>query len=85
MSETKFKSLPSDGTYFQLYSFTDINNESGIDFAERLTIEAGVSAIPLSAFYKSGRDNKILRFCFAKKEETLKVAVERLKNYFHDF
>jgi methionine aminotransferase len=81
MAETTFKSLPSFGTYFQLYSYADISDESDIAFAKKLTTEAGVAAIPLSAFYKSAKDNKILRFCFAKKEDTLKTAVERLSKY----
>ena len=78
MSETKFKSLPSQGSYFQLYSYVDISDEKEFDFAKKLTINAGVTAIPLSAFYKTPKENKILRFCFAKKEETLKNAVEKL-------
>ena len=79
MSETKFKSLSSKGSYFQLYSYADISDENEFDFAKKLTTIVGVTAIPLSAFYKTGKENKILRFCFAKKEETLKNAVERLK------
>ena len=81
MSETKFKSFPSQGSYFQLYSYNDISDEKEFDFAKKLTINAGVTAIPLSAFYKKGKENKILRFCFAKKEETLKTAVDRLLKY----
>ena len=78
MSETKFKSLSSKGSYFQLYSYADISDENEFEFAKKLTTNAGVTAIPLSAFYKTGKENKILRFCFAKKEETLKNAVDRL-------
>ena len=84
MAETKFKSISSQGTYFQLYSYKNISDESEIDFARKLTIEAGVTAIPLSAFYKLGKDNRILRFCFAKKEDTLKTAVEQLRKYLRD-
>jgi methionine aminotransferase len=84
MAETKFKSISSHGTYFQLYSYKNISDESEIGFARKLTIEAGVTAIPLSAFYKLGKDNRILRFCFAKKENTLKTAVERLRKYLRD-
>jgi len=82
MCETKFKSLPSQGSYFQLYSYEDISGEKELDFAKKLTIDCGVTAIPLSAFYQSGQENKILRFCFAKKESTLAEAVIRLKNHF---
>lgn len=78
MAQTKFKPLPSYGSYFQLYSYAGLSDESEIVFAKRLTTEAGVATIPVSAFYQSGKDNKVLRFCFAKKEETLEQAVEQL-------
>ncbi|MGN6534016.1 MAG: methionine aminotransferase [Ginsengibacter sp.] len=78
MSQTKFKPLPSYGSYFQLYSYEGLNNESEVDFAKKLAIEAGVATIPVSAFYQNGKDDKVLRFCFAKKEKTLKDAIERL-------
>jgi methionine transaminase len=79
MKQTRFTALPSYGSYFQLYSYKDISNESEMDFAVRLTKEYGVATIPTSAFYKNGIDNKVLRFCFSKKEETLDAAVDRLK------
>jgi methionine aminotransferase len=78
MQQTKFKPLPSFGSYFQLYSYNDISNESEKDFAIRLTKEYKVATIPTSVFYKNGADNKVLRFCFAKKEATLEEAVNRL-------
>lgn len=78
MAQTAFKALPSYGSYFQCYSFAGITDENDKDFAIRLTKEKGVAAIPLSSFYKDGTDNKVLRFCFGKKEETLKEAVDRL-------
>lgn len=78
MKQTKFKPLPSYGSYFQLYSYRGISKESEKDFAVRLTKEYGVATIPASAFYKNGQDNKVLRFCFAKKENTLDKAVNRL-------
>ncbi len=81
MAKTKFKPLPSKGSYFQLYNFEDISNQSEIDFAKRLTTLAGVASIPVSAFYKTPKDDKVLRFCFAKKESTLYQAVERLMKY----
>ncbi len=78
MAQTGFKPIPSYGSYFQCYSYADISDEPDKDFAMRLVKEKGVAAIPMSSFYKSGIDNKILRFCFAKKEETLEIAVNRL-------
>jgi methionine transaminase len=81
MRQTKFKALPSHGSYFQLYHYAAISEENENDFAIRLTKEAGVASIPTSAFYKTGKDNKVLRFCFAKKESTLDEAVERLLKF----
>lgn len=78
MQETRFKPIKSKGTYFQMYGFEDITDENDTDFAVRLTQEYGVATVPVSAFYASGRDEGLLRFCFAKKEETLIQAVERL-------
>jgi methionine aminotransferase len=78
MAQTKFKALPSYGSYFQLYSYRELSNEPEKDFAIRLTKEFGVTAIPASVFYKAETDNKVLRFCFAKKESTLDKAVNRL-------
>ena len=79
MSQTKFKPIPSNGSYFQLYSYGEFTNENEINFAQKLTIETGVAAIPVSAFYKNRQNNNVLRFCFAKNESTLEKAVERLK------
>jgi methionine transaminase len=78
MAQTKFKALPSYGSYFQLYSYDAISDETENDFAIRLTKEYGVTAIPVSVFYKKETNNKVLRFCFAKKESTLEQAAERL-------
>ena len=78
MKETKFKALPSLGSYFQLYNYSAISELSEIDFAKLLTEKAGVAAIPLSSFYRTSIDKNVLRFCFAKKESTLTEAVERL-------
>ena len=78
MQQTKFKALPSYGSYFQLYSYDGISDESEKDLAIRLTKEYGVATIPTSVFYKNNTDNKVLRFCFAKKESTLEEAVNRL-------
>jgi methionine transaminase len=78
MAATKFTPIPSYGSYFQLYSYANFSDENEKDFAIRLTKDYGVATIPTSVFYKQEKDNKVLRFCFAKKEETLERAVERL-------
>jgi methionine aminotransferase len=79
MKQTRFKAMPSHGSYFQSYSYSDISNEKEREFAFRVTKEAGVAAIPVSAFYKNEVNNQVLRFCFSKKNETLDAAVERLR------
>ena len=77
MKATPFKLIPSHGSYFECYSY-DFTDETDKDLAIRLTKEYKIATIPVSAFYKDGIDNKVLRFCFAKKEDTLKKAVEKL-------
>ncbi|MBV9961165.1 MAG: aminotransferase class I/II-fold pyridoxal phosphate-dependent enzyme [Parafilimonas sp.] len=81
MQATKFKPVPSHGSYFQCYSYKDFSDENDMGLAIRLTKEYGVTTIPLSSFYQSKKDDKVLRFCFAKKEETLKEAAERLSRF----
>ncbi len=76
---SKFKLLPSEGTYFQCVDISDVSDKSEIDFCKWLTSEIGVAAIPLSAFYGDSFDQRVVRFCFAKKDETLYAALERLK------
>jgi methionine aminotransferase len=78
MSQTKLTPLPSHGSYFQIYSYKNVSDESEMDFAVRLTKETGVATIPVSAFYRNGQNNGVLRFCFSKKESTLEAAAERL-------
>jgi methionine aminotransferase len=78
MQQTRFKPLPSYGSYFQLYYFDHLSNLSDKDFSIWLTKEHSVACIPVSAFYQEATDNGVVRFCFAKKEETLERAVERL-------
>jgi methionine aminotransferase len=82
MKATPLKPLPTYGSYFQLYSYEGVSNESEAILAIRLTKDAGVATIPVSAFYTGGTDNKVLRFCFAKKESTLEEAAQRLRKYF---
>jgi methionine aminotransferase len=79
MTGTKFSPLPSYGSYFQLYKYDRISDEADRDFAIRITKEYGVASIPVSAFYQSGKDDRVVRFCFAKKAETLERAAERLQ------
>lgn len=79
LAGTRFKLLPSDGTYFQCVDYSAISDMSEADFAMWLTREIGVAAIPVSAFYTQPRESGVVRFCFAKQEETLKLALERLK------
>jgi methionine aminotransferase len=78
MAGTKFTPLPSYGSYFQLYKYDRISDEPDKDFAIRITKEYGVASIPVSAFYQDGKDDRVVRFCFAKNAETLEKAVERL-------
>ena len=75
---SKFTSIPSKGTYFQLLSYKGITDENDFDFAIRLTKEKKIASIPISVFYKEKIDNKMLRFCFAKEERTLSKAAEIL-------
>lgn len=75
---SRWEYTPASGTYFQLLSYKNITDEKDVDFAKRLTIEHKVASIPISVFNKNGEDPKMLRFCFAKKDETLKQATEIL-------
>lgn len=83
LQSTKFELLPAPGTYFQCVDYSKLNipeaklNEA--DFCQWLTSEIGVAAIPVSAFYDQTVNSGVIRFCFAKKESTLKLALERLK------
>ena len=78
MENTKFELYPCEGTYFQVASYENISKEHDLDFVKRLVTDYGVATIPLSPFYAGGRDVKCIRFCFAKDDETLIKAVERI-------
>ncbi|MEJ0106443.1 MAG: methionine aminotransferase [Bacteroidota bacterium] len=78
LTQTKFTPLVSHGSYFQCFKYDRISDENDKDFSIRITKEYGVACIPVSAFYKSGTDNKVVRFCFCKKEDTLEEAANRL-------
>jgi len=78
MKKSRFKPLPSHGTYFVTYSYKDISDEPDVEIAQRFTKEKGIASIPFSVFYGDRTDNKLLRFCFAKKDETLIKAADIL-------
>ena len=79
LAKTKFKLLHSQGTYFQCVDISEVSDLTESDFCKWLTAEIGVAAIPLSAFYGNGFDQRVVRFCFAKKDETLLAALSRLQ------
>ena len=78
LAASSFTLLPSEGSYFQCVDYSAISDEPEEAFCRRLTTEVGVAAIPLSAFYQGGFEQRIVRFCFAKKDETLQLALDRL-------
>jgi len=78
IKNSKFTFVPSKGSYFQNLCYSEISDEPDYDLAIRLTKEIGVASVPLSAFYHDKKDEKTLRFCFAKDDETLNRAGERL-------
>ncbi|MGV3540509.1 MAG: pyridoxal phosphate-dependent aminotransferase [Rufibacter sp.] len=78
LQPSKFELLPCAGTYFQLARYHQISDLSDAEFSLWLTKEAGVAVIPVSVFNHDGLDQRVIRFCFAKKEETLRAAAERL-------
>jgi methionine aminotransferase len=78
LAKTRFKLLPSEGSYFQCVDISEVSDLNEADFCTWLTSEMGVAAIPLSAFYGNSFDQRVVRFCFAKKDETLNAALARL-------
>ena len=78
MKSARFNLLDSKGSYFICAKYDRISDEKDSDFAIRITKEYGVAVIPVSVFYKNFTDNKVIRFCFCKKKETLEAAVEKL-------
>ena len=79
LSQTPFEILPCEGSYFQVASYASFSNENDIDFTKRLITDYGVATIPISTFYADGKDLKLIRFCFAKDDDTLLQATERLR------
>jgi methionine aminotransferase len=78
LKDSRFKFTPTSGSYFQLLDYRDITDEHDMEFAVRMTREHKVASIPVSVFYPDAVDNRVLRFCFAKREETLERAAEIL-------
>lgn len=76
IKDSRFEFLPSKGTYFQVLSYAKITDMNDVEFAKQLTIENGIASIPLSVFNDDNRDDKVLRFCFAKTDETLSKAAK---------
>ena len=79
LAATPFELLPCHGTYFQLARYDAISDRPDREFFRWLTREVGVAVIPISAFYHNGHDDRVVRFCFAKRDETLEEAAERLR------
>ena len=80
IKDSRFKITPSSGTYFQVLDYSDITNEKDTEFAKRLTIDHKLASIPMSVFNENQADHKVLRFCFAKTEETLEKAANIINN-----
>jgi methionine aminotransferase len=79
LATTPLDLLPCAGSYFQLARYDRVSDEPAASFAQRLVRELGVATIPLSAFYQDGTDHRVIRFCFAKRDETLQAAAERMQ------
>ena len=79
MESSRFKALNSEGSYFQIYDYSAISDLPDIEFAEKLVEDYGVAGIPISVFYSSKRQDKCIRFCFAKTEDKLLEAASLLK------
>ena len=82
LKDIGFDVIPAGGTYFQTVNFSNLTDETDFQLAERLTKKFGVAAIPMSSFYHNEENTKTLRFCFAKKDDVLKQASEKLENFY---
>jgi methionine aminotransferase len=78
LEKSRFKLLPSEGSYFQVADYSEISDEKDVDFAVRMIKEFGVATIPLSVFSHQERNQKHIRFCYAKTDETMELATEKL-------
>lgn len=81
MEQTRFNLLPCKGSYFQCVTFDHLSDESDVALSTRLVTDYGVASVPVSAFFIRNSDHHVLRFCFAKKRETLELAVEKLMKF----
>lgn len=79
LTDSRLRPLPTTGTYFQCVDYSEVSDLGEADFCQWLAREVGVAAIPLSAFYGDGFDQRVVRFCFAKQDETLREALQRLR------
>jgi len=80
IKNSRFELMPCDGTYFQVVNYNKISTQNDLDFARELITKHGVAAIPISVFYNDATDRHMLRFCFAKTDETLIAAAEKLNS-----
>jgi methionine transaminase len=80
LAQTAFKLLPCEGTFFQCADISEVSDLNETEFCEWLTREIGVAAIPMSALYSDGFDQRVVRFCFAKEDSTLQTALARLQS-----
>ena len=78
LQDTRFRFLPTNGTYFQLLDYAEISNLSDMEFAIELTQKHGIATIPLSPFYEKPTEQKLIRVCFAKTPDVLIAAAEKL-------
>jgi methionine transaminase len=78
IKNSRFELMPCDGTYFQVVNYNQISDKNDVDFAKELIVNHGVASIPISVFYNDNTDRHMLRFCFAKTDETLMAAAEKL-------
>ncbi len=78
IKDSNFEFAPAKGTYFQALSYVNISDQNDVEFAKKLTIDHGIASIPMSVFNEGGRDDRLLRFCFAKTNKTLEKAAEIL-------
>mgnify|MGYP000347886031 CR=1 FL=1 len=79
LMDSRFKLLPCAGTYFQMVDYSEISDMPDVELAHKLTIDEGIASIPVSVFYQKPPKQNVLRFCFAKSDETLDQATELLR------
>jgi methionine aminotransferase len=78
LKNSRFNLLPAEGSYFQVADFSAISKQSDVEFCQELTVKHGVAAIPISVFNANAHDARLIRFCYAKTDETLQEAIEKL-------